>query len=99
MRIFDQRTQDGSRYFARWPQAAAWADLCDHVLLLPDAKIVRVLGEELARAWLDFRYCDYHFAIGSCDGLYRLFVRDPGCPDLILYQVGCHIESLLGAVA
>ena len=96
MRLIDERTPDGSRHFACLPQAATWAAVCDHVLLLPDAEMINFVGEGLAQAWLDFRFRRHRFLINARDGRFRLFVRDPQCPDLILYQVGYHFERLLG---
>ncbi len=58
--------------------------------------MLNFVGEEFAKAWLDFRFRRHRFLIHARDGLFRLFVRDPQCPDLILYQVGCHFERLLG---
>jgi hypothetical protein len=99
MRLVDQRTRDGSRHFARFPQAATWGAICDHVMLLPGAEMVNFVAEWPARAWLDFRFRRHRFLINARDGLFHLFVRDPQCPDLILYQVGYHFERLLGQPA
>jgi hypothetical protein len=95
MRLIDERTRDGSRHFAALPQAATWGAVCDHVLLLPGAEIVNFVAEGSAKAWLDFRFRQHRFLINAHEGLFRLFVCDPLCPDLILYQVGCHLERLL----
>jgi hypothetical protein len=96
MRIIDERTQDGSRHFARLPQAANWTAICQHTLLLPGAEMVNFVGDGLATAWLDFGFRQHQFRIKMQDGQFRLFVRDPQCPDLTLCQVGYHFERLLG---
>ena len=96
MRLIDQRTRDGSRHFASLPQAASWGALCDHVLLLSGAEMINLVAEGPAKAWLDFRFRRHRFLIDARDGRFRLFVRDPQCLDLILYQVGYHFERLLG---
>jgi hypothetical protein len=96
MRLIDERTRDGSRHFARFPQAAAWATIGEHALLLPEAEMLNFVGDGQAPAWFDFRFRRHRFLIRARDGLFRLYVRDPQCPDLILYQVGYHFERLLG---
>ena len=96
MRLIDKRTRDGSRYFARLPRAAAWADLRDHALLLPNAEIVNFVDLGSARPWLDFYFRRHRFLIHARNGPLSLSVRDPQCPDLILYEVGHHFERLLG---
>ena len=96
MRLIDQRTRDGSRHFAYLPQGASWGTLYDYVLLLPGAEMINFVGEGPAKAWLDFRFRRHRFLIDARDGRFRLFVRDPQCLDLILYQVGCHFQRLLG---
>ena len=96
MRLIDKRTRDGSRRFARLPWAAAWADVRDHALLLPNAEIVNFVDLGYAQPWLDFHFRRHRFLIRVRNGLLRLSVRDPQCPDLILYEVGHHFERLLG---
>jgi hypothetical protein len=95
MMLVDERTPDGSRHFACLPQAAAWAKVCGHALLLPGAELSNFVSERLASAWLEFRFRQHCFRISARDGRFRLFVRDPLCSDLVLYQVGCHFEQLL----
>jgi hypothetical protein len=105
MKLLDERTRDGSRHFASLSQAVTWGALCDHVLHLPDAEMINFIAEGPAQAWLDFHFRRHRFVIRARDGWFRLYVRDPQCPDLILYQVGCHFERLVeeadkgGAVA
>jgi hypothetical protein len=64
-------------------------------LRLPGAEIVRFFADWPARAWLDFQYRRHRFTVNLRGGVFHLFVADPQCPDLILYQVGCHFERLL----
>ena len=96
MKLIDERTPDGSRHFACLPQAATWTAICEHIRLLPDAELLNFVGEGVAKAWIDFRFRQHRFLINARNGFFRLFVRDPLCADLILYQVGCHFERLLG---
>jgi hypothetical protein len=95
MRLIDERTPDGSRHFACFPQTATWRCVRDHALLLPQARLLNVVGDE-GKAWFDFNFRGHCFLIQSRERCFRLIVRDPQCADLILYQVGCHFEHLLG---
>lgn len=95
MILIDERTRDGSRHFTSLPQTATWEDAHDHVLLLSGAEMLNFVVDEFARAWFDFCFRRHRFLVHARDGLFRLFVRDPQCPDLILYQVGSHFEQLL----
>jgi hypothetical protein len=96
MRLIDERTPDGSRHFACLPRTTTWRRICDHALLLPEAELINVVADGVAAAWLDFHFRGHRFLIQSHERRFRLFVRDPQCADLILYQVGCHFERLLG---
>ena len=95
MKLIDKRTRDGSRHFATLPQIVTWGGVCDHILLLPGAETINFIADWPGRAWIDFQFRQHRFAINARIGLFRLFVRDPQCPDLILYQVGCHFERLI----
>ena len=95
MKLIDTRTQDGSRHFATLPQVVTWGVVCDHILLLPDARMINFVADWPARAWLDFQFRGHRFAINARDGLFQLFVCDPQCPDLVLFQVGSHFERLI----
>lgn len=94
MKLIDNRTRDGSRHFATLPKITTWGGLCDHILLLPATEMVNFIANWPGRAWIDFQFRQHCFAINACDELFHLYVRDPQCPDLILYQVGCHFEQL-----
>jgi hypothetical protein len=95
MKLLDERTCDGSRHFASLPQRISWGTLCDHVLLLPEAEMINFVADGPAQAWLDFYYRRHRFAVRACSKWFRLYVRDPQCPDLILFEVGCHFERLM----
>jgi hypothetical protein len=95
MKLIDLRTADGSRHFARFRQAAPWAAVREHALLLPNAVLINCVGNEMAHAWLDFHFRRHRFLISAQEGYFHLFVRDPQCSDLLLFQVGCHFEQLL----
>lgn len=94
MKLIDQRTADGSRHFACLPQAVSWTALQDRVALLPDAQLLSFVAEGIARGWLDFCFRQHRFLINAHDGHFHLFVHDPQCPDLILFQVGSHFETI-----
>ncbi len=95
MKLIDQRTSDGLRYFSRLPHMADWEGVRDHALLLPGAEIANFVESGLAEAWLDFFYRGHRFQIRSRQQHLHLFVDDPQCSDLILYQVGRHFERLM----
>jgi hypothetical protein len=94
MKLIDERTPDGSRHFARFPHAVSWKNMCEHVLRLQGSEMLNFVGNGLANVWLDFHFRQHRFLIDVDDGHFRLFVRDPQCPDLILCQVGYHFEQL-----
>ncbi len=95
MKLIDERTPDGSRRFSYLPWVADWQSVRDHVLRLSGAKMVNFIGGEMAQDWLDFSYRGRRFLIRARDDGLHLFVDDPQCSDLILYQVGRHFEQLL----
>jgi len=95
MRLIDIRTCDGSRQYLCLPRAVAWNALRDHAMQLPEAEVVNFVGEGLAQAWLDFVFRGHRFLVRGHDGQFHFFVRDPHCPDLIVYQVARHFKELL----
>ena len=96
MKLIDERASDGSRHFAKLPKISPWEVVRDHVLLLGSAKVVNYIDEGIASPWLDFTFRGHRFLIHCHENQLRLFVRDPQCSDLILYEVGTHFERLLG---
>ncbi len=95
MKLIDERTPDGSRHFSRLHHVADWENVRDHALLLPGAEIANFVRSELAEAWLDFSFRGHRFQIRSRQQHLHLFVDDPQCSDLLLYQVGRHFERLM----
>ena len=85
---------DGSRHFARLPKISPWEVVRGHTLLLQGAEVVNFVDNDMAPAWLDFTYRGYRFLIHSHENQLHLFVHDPQCSDLLLYQVGSHFERL-----
>jgi len=71
-----------------------WEIVRDHVLLLENAKLVNFVGDDVARGWLDFSFRGHRFLIHSHENHLHLYVHDPQCSDLILFQVGRHFERL-----
>jgi hypothetical protein len=96
MRLIDERTPDGSRHFAELPTTSCWKAVRDYVLLLGSAEVINYIDDEIASPWLDFTFRGHRFLIHSHENRLRLYVRDPQCSDLILYEVGIHFERLLG---
>jgi hypothetical protein len=94
MKLIDERTPDGSRYFARLPKVAPWEVVRDHVLLLGNARVVNYVGNGPGEPWLDFTFRGHRFLIHAHENQFQLFVRDPQCSDLVLYEVGLHFEQL-----
>ena len=97
MQLIDRRTEDGSRHFAILPKACTWQALCEHILLFPGAEIVNFVDTGVSEAWIDFTCQDHRFSVNHRQGKFCFCVRDPLCPDLILYQVAYHCEKLLGS--
>jgi hypothetical protein len=98
MKLIDERTPDGSRHFAELPKTASWKAVHDCVLLLGSANVINYIDEGIASPWLDFSFRGHRFLIHSHENCLRLYVRDPQCSDLILYEVGIHLERLLGTM-
>jgi hypothetical protein len=92
MKLIDERTPDGSRHFASIAHTTKLDVVCDHAMLLRNAKVVNYVAEEVANPWFDFTFRGHRFLIHSCEGQFLLYVRDPQCPDLILFEVGRHFE-------
>jgi hypothetical protein len=97
MKLIDQRIFDGSRHFAKLPKTTPWEVVEGHVLLLEGAKVVNAVSGTVATPWLDFTYRDQRFLVHSHENELHLFVRDPQCSDVLLYQVGAHFERLNAA--
>jgi hypothetical protein len=96
MKLIDERTPDGSRYFARLPKVSPLEIVREHILLLGSAEVVNFIDEGIASPWMDFNFRGHRFLIHCHGNQLRLYVRDPQCSDLILYEVGVHIERLFG---
>ena len=94
MKLIDERTPDGSRHFARLKTISPWETVRDRVLLLGNAEVGNYVGDELAYGWLDFSFRGHRFLIHSHENHIHLYVSDPQCSDLILFQVGQHFEKL-----
>jgi hypothetical protein len=97
MKLLDERTADGSRHFASLPKITPWEVVQGHVLLLGGAKLVNCV-DRAPPIWLDFDFRGHRFVVHRHDNQIQLFVRDPGCSDLILYEVGRHFETVSARV-
>ncbi len=96
MRLFDVRTTDGSRQFARLPKAAPWGVLRQHLARLPGVQIAGLVVERAPAPWMDFTYRGYRFTLRDAGPELWLSVADPQCSDLILYALAAHCEQLPG---
>jgi hypothetical protein len=94
MKLIDERTPDGSRYFARLTHNTKLLAVRDHALLLRDAKVMNFVAEAVTRPWFDFTFRGHRFSIHSNNGELLLYVRDPQCSDLVLFEVGRHFEEI-----
>ncbi|MBN1394073.1 MAG: hypothetical protein JW959_03520 [Pirellulales bacterium] len=95
MRLIDERTADGSRRFSRLSCAADWDGIRGHVMQLSGAETINFTNEESGIRRLDFSFRGRRFLIHRQDGRIHLYVDDPQCSDLILFQVCRHFEQLL----
>jgi hypothetical protein len=93
--LLDEPAADGSRLFARLPQAVLWHRLRDHVAELPGAVVTAFVTDDVTEAWIDFTYRGHSFSVNDQFGEYWFFVRDPGCPESILGAVVDHCATIL----
>ena len=102
MRLFDIRTANGSRQFARLPRRLGRTAVRDTVGQLPrtfpelgDVKIIGFSDGATLGPWLHFTFAGHEFwAVDSQEHI-LLIVRDPLCPDTRLFQLGWHCEQHL----
>jgi len=95
MQLIDCRTADGSRHFLSLPETTDWEALREHLDRLLGVRIVRSIPRGVGAPWLEFRYHGYRFSIWERQGQTCLYVDDPRCLDIVLYQVAQHCERLL----
>jgi len=93
MRLIDVRTEDGSREFACLRKEATWQALHEHLGDLPGVTVHSFVAEGVAEPWMEFTFRDHRFLVHERDGHWWLCVRDPQCPDLLLYQVASHLAD------
>ena len=87
---------DGSRFFIDLPQTIGWADLRDHIDLLPGAKVTGFRTERDTETWMGFNYKEHTFSITNFPGDYWCFVKDCQCPEETLAEVVDHCERATG---
>ena len=90
IRLIDRRTEDGSRLFTYLPQTAGWEGLHTHLRRLPGVQIANYVPAELTEPWIDFLYRSHRFSVRQQEDRICLIVRNPQCPDVILYQLAAH---------
>jgi hypothetical protein len=94
MRLLDERTGDGSRLFVRLPKRTTWQQFRDHVTTLPGAELASPVPGDVPSALFAFTYGGQRFMVGNGGDPYCLFVSDPRCGDVRLYNVTAHCEKL-----
>jgi hypothetical protein len=87
---------DGSRNFAKMPQAASWPALRNHLEQLEGLVVTAFLTDHVTEAWLDFEFRGHAFTVNNQFGEYWFFVRDPECDDSTLQTIVGHGRHLLG---
>jgi hypothetical protein len=93
MKLIDVRTEDGSRQFACVPKYGTWRTLHEQVGRLPGATVHNFVAEGVAGPWMEFSFRGHRFLVQERDGDWWLCVRDPQCPDTLLYQVASHLAE------
>ncbi len=88
--LLDLRMSDGSRQFAKLPQAIPFQQLRDHLASLPGAHITEFLTDDVTEAWIDFDYAGHRFTVNNQFGDCWFFVQDPACPDSVMRAVVAH---------
>ncbi len=99
-RIYDMRTNDGSRHFGSLTesynvQTPQWYRLRDHVAQLQGAVVTGFATDDITEAWIDFRYAEQSLSMNNQNGEWWFFVADPACPESALAAVLDHFEVLL----
>jgi hypothetical protein len=93
--LFEMRMNDGSRHFVDMPEVVFFDELADHVEELEDAEITEFITDGVVEMWLEFDFRGHQFSVGNQFGDYWFFVRDPNCPEEILFEVIDHFRTLL----
>jgi hypothetical protein len=94
MKLIDERTEDGSRRFAQLPLAAAWDEVCQHLLMLPGVEPAAAWCDKRPPGTLDFRFGGHQFRVHRRQEELSLLVCDPLCSDLLLFQIAHHLGKL-----
>ena len=79
--------EDGSRYFANFPETVSFERLREIVNQLENAREISFITDQVTEAWLDFTYQGHSFSINNQNGEFWFFVEDPACPNEILFAV------------
>ena len=93
--LFDMRMNDGSRHFVDMPEVVFFDEFADHAELLEGAEITEFITDGVLEMWLDFDFRGHKFSVNNQLGDYWFFVRDPNCPEEILFEVIDHFRRLL----
>jgi len=93
MKLIDVRAEDGSRQFACLRKETTWQALHEHVGRVPEATVHNFVAEGMAGPWLEFTFRGHRFLVHERDGGWWLCVRDPQCPDTLLYHVAAHLAE------
>lgn len=93
--LFDMRMNDGSRHFVDMPEVVFFDEVADHVEELEGAEITEFITDGVLEMWLEFEFSEQNFSVNNHLGDYWFFVRDPNCPEEILFEVIDHFRQLL----
>ena len=93
--LLDKKLNDGSRHFVDMPEVVFFDEFADHVEQLEGAEITEFITDGVVEMWLEFEFCGHQFSVNNRFGDYWFFVRDPNCPEKILFAVVDHFRKLL----
>ncbi len=86
---------DGSRQFASLSETLYFDELREFAKKLKGAKETNFLTDCVTEVWFDFEFRRQNFSISNQFGEYWFFVKNPDCPDGILFEVAEHFRKLL----
>ena len=93
--LLENKMNDGSRHFVDLPEVVFFDELYDHTEELDGARITEFITDGVVGMWLDFEFHEHEFSVTNQFGDYWFFVKDPECPDEILFEIIEHFRQLL----
>lgn len=95
IKLLNNTTNDGSRWFAALPESRSWSDVHAHLSSLAGVHITEYLTDDVTEVWIDFAYRGHTFSVNNQFGEYWFFVKQPNCPNDILTEVVSHCQTFL----